>query len=147
MFIVPFARSTAPVSELVRYVDDILDRQAAGSAHAHARTALRVPKLDVAETDTAYTVTLDLPGVARDDVQVSVEGRRVTLKAEVRKADEGQAGERLVWRERSLAGFERAVVLPQEVDQASSSAKLDHGLLTLTLNKRQPATSTRLTIN
>jgi HSP20 family protein len=106
-----------------------------------------VPKLDVAETDTAYTVTLDLPGVARDDVQVSVEGRRVTLKAEVRKADEGQAGERLVWRERSLAGFERAVVLPQEVDQASSSAKLDHGVLTLTLNKRQPATSTRLTIN
>jgi HSP20 family protein len=147
MFIVPIARRPAPVSELVRYVDDILDRHAADQGCAPARTATRAPKLDVSETDSGYAVTMDLPGVAREDVQVSVEGRRVTLKAEARNVDEPRDGERVVWRERSTASFERSFVLPQEVDQATSSARLDKGVLTLTLNKRQPAANSRLTIN
>jgi HSP20 family protein len=142
MFFVPVTRTATPVSDLVRYVDDLLDRQA-----GHRSAPARAPKLDVAETDTAYVVTLDLPGVAREDVQVSAEGRRVTLKAEARKASELDDGPRLVWRERSQARFERSFVLPQEVDQASSAAKLEHGVLTLTLAKRQPAVASRITIN
>jgi HSP20 family protein len=146
MFIVPIARttatrSTAPVSDLVRFVDDMLDR------HTGTRAARRAPRLDVVESDSAYTVTLDLPGVAREDVQVSAEGRRVTLKAEARRGDENAEGQRLVWRERSSAGFERSFVLPEEVDQASSTAKLENGVLTLTLAKRRPAAETRITIN
>jgi HSP20 family protein len=92
-------------------------------------------------------VTLDLPGVAREDVQVSAEGRKVTLKAELRRSDDQIDGQRLVWRERSVASFERSFVLPQEVDQASSNAKLENGVLTLTLAKRQPAAASRITIN
>jgi HSP20 family protein len=147
MFIVPVTRSTAPVSDLVRYVDDLLDRQASVRGYGTVRQATRTPKLDVAETDTTYTVTLDLPGVAREDVQVSAEGRKVTLKAELRRSDDQIDGQRLVWRERSVASFERSFVLPQEVDQASSNAKLENGVLTLTLAKRQPAAASRITIN
>jgi HSP20 family protein len=146
MFFVPVTRTaatvSAPVSDLVRYVDDLLDRQAGPRSEP-----ARAPKLDVAETETAYTVTLDLPGVAREDVQLSAEGRRVTLKAEARKTTGLDDGPRLVWRERSQARFERSFVLPQEVDQANSAAKLENGVLTLTLAKRQPAVASRITIN
>jgi HSP20 family protein len=147
MFFVPVTRSAAPVSDLVRYVDDLLDRRVNAHGVGSARQATRAPKLDVAETDTTYTVTLDLPGVAREDVQVSAEGRKVTLKAELRRSDDQIDGQRLVWRERSVASFERSFVLPQEVDQASSNAKLENGVLTLTLAKRQPAAASRITIN
>ena len=68
------------------YVDGAFDRLLDDAlAHAFgprapARAATRSPALDLSETDAAYTVTLDLPGVARDDVKVSVDGRQVTLE-------------------------------------------------------------------
>lgn len=141
MFIVPLARTSPPVSDLVRYVDEILDRQA---GRYEPRRAL---PLDVVEHEEAYTVTVDLPGVAREDVQVSAEGRRLTLKAESNVADVPSAGVRVLRRERAPVRFERSIVLPEELDQARSSARLEHGVLTLTLAKRRPAEATRITIN
>lgn len=141
MFIVPLARTSPPVSDLVRYVDEILDRQA---GRYEPRRAL---PLDVVEQEDGYTVTVDLPGVAREDVQVSAEGRRLTLKAESSVADGPPAGVRVLRRERAPVRFERSLVLPEELDQARSSARLEHGVLTLTLAKRRPAEATRITIN
>jgi HSP20 family protein len=92
----------------------------------------RSPALDLSESDTAYTVRIDMPGVAKDDIKVSIEGRRVSVEAEQHKDAEKKDGDRVVYRERSSSSYSRRFTLAAEVDEAASTAKLDNGVLTLT---------------
>jgi HSP20 family protein len=106
----------------------------------------RTPLLDVAESDKAYTVKLDLPGVEKSDVKVHIDGRRVSVEAESKKDEEKKEGDRVVYRERSVSSYARSFTLPQDVNEAESSAKLEHGVLTLTLAKKQAAPASRITV-
>ncbi len=106
----------------------------------------RVPALDVAESDTAYTLTLDLPGLAKDQLKVTVQGRCVNIEANATAA-QAKEGERVLYRERSAAQYARTVSLPAEVDQSTSSAKFENGVLTLTLAKRVPTGATQISIS
>jgi HSP20 family protein len=156
MFIVPVSRhAAARARHFDRLFDGALDQLFVQPSDA---APVRRPAIDVAESDAGYVVTLDVPGVTREDVKVSIDGRRVSIVAEAR-ATEAAAGtpategaeaarpaERVILRERAVASFARSFTLQSEIDQASSQAKLDNGVLTLTLTKRQPATS-RLTVN
>ena len=159
MFIVPVSRRSAVRA---RHFDRLLDET---FGHIFAQPAadsapVRRPAIDVAESDTAYVVTLDVPGVTREDVKVSIDGRSVSIVAEARAetpaadaaattdatVDAPKTSERVILRERAVASFARSFTLQSEIDQSSSQAKLDNGVLTLTLAKRSPA-STQLTVN
>jgi HSP20 family protein len=142
MFLVPLTRSASP---LARSFDRLFDDRFFGLSEP--ASGARSAALDVAETERDYTVTLDVPGVAKDDVKISIDGKRVSVEAQVRKDAEKKDGERVVYRERSLASFSRSLTLPAEVDEAASSAKLDQGVLTLTLAKKQAAQARRITVN
>jgi HSP20 family protein len=98
------------------------------------------------ESDGAYTLSLDLPGIAKDQVKVTVQSRRVSIEAGTAATAEAKEGERVLYRERSAAHFARTISLPAEVDSASSSAKFENGVLTLVLNKRVPTGATVLNI-
>src|SRR5204862_516785 len=83
MFIVPVSRRAAVRA---RHFDRLFD-DAFGHIFAQpaADTApVRRPAIDVAESDSAYVVTLDVPGVSREDVKVSIDGRTVSIVAEAR---------------------------------------------------------------
>ncbi|HEY6356168.1 MAG TPA: Hsp20/alpha crystallin family protein [Burkholderiaceae bacterium] len=125
--------------------DESLDRLFSNTATQAALP--RSPALDVAESDQAYTVTLDLPGVAKDNVKVSIEGRRVQIEAQSGKADERKDGDRVLVRERAASSYARSFVLPVELDQERSPANLDNGVLTLELAKRRSASVTQIAIN
>ena len=142
MFIVPVTRDARQFSRLF---DDTLERFFAPVA-GDTPTA-RNPALDVAESDRAYTVKLDLPGVNKSDVKVAIEGRQVSVQAQNSTADERSEGERIVYRERSALAYARTFTLAAEVDQAESSAKLENGVLTLTLPKRSARSAAQLTVN
>ena len=156
MFIVPVSRRTALRStHFDRLFDDALGQFFTQPATDSA--PVRRPAVDVSESDAAYIVTLDVPGVTREDVKVSVDGRRVSVVAEARSEQAKQApvadataptpsSVRVILRERAVASFARSFTLQSEIDQSASQAKLDNGVLTLTLTKRQPATS-QLTVN
>ena len=101
----------------------------------------------MAETERSYTVKLDLPGAAKEDVKISIEGRRVTVEATTVRNDEKKDGERVLYAERSVASYARSFTLPVEVDQAESSAKMEHGVLTLQLAKRGATKASQLTVN
>ena len=134
MFIVPTFSRSYPRSALSSLLFD-------------APQERRTPAVDIAETDTNYTVTLDVPGVAKEDVQVTIEGRRVSIEAKSGVAEEKKDdAQRVVYRERSVSHFARSFTLPVELDKDQSTAKLENGVLTLTLVKRSPAVS-RLPIN
>ena len=101
----------------------------------------------VYDAHSCFVTPLDLPGVARDDVKVSVDGRQVTLEAQAKSTQEKKDGERTVYRERSEVSYSRSFTLPVEVDEAASQAKLDNGVLTLTLAKKVAPGASRITVN
>ena len=116
-------------SALAHHIDHLLDA-------ARDTVALRNPALDVAETETSYVVTLNLPGVAKSDIKVEIEGRRVSIDAKQARVERPE-GQTALYTERAVTRFSRSFALPKELDQAASNAKLDNGVLTLTLGKRK----------
>lgn len=147
MFYVPVTRDSRQLSRLF---DDTFERlfgSASGTEGPLAAQDTRSPALDVAESDRAYTVKLEMPGVSKDDVKVSVDGRQVTVLAQTQKTDEKKEGDRVVYRERSCSSYARTFSLPIEVDQAECDARLDQGILTLTMPKRSARTAARITVN
>ena len=144
MFLVPMTRNA---SELARSFDRLFDDSFDRFLSPSAPGAQRSPALDVAESDRAYTVKLDLPGVAKEDVKVAIDGRRVSVEAQARKDEEKKEGDRIVYRERSLASYARSFTVAAEIDQAESGAKLENGVLTLTLAKRGAPASAQITVS
>ena len=144
MFLVPMTRNA---SELARSFDRLFDDSFDRFLSPSAPGAQRSPALDVAESDRAYTVKLDLPGVAKEDVKVAIDGRRISVEAQARKDEEKKEGDRIVYRERSLASYARSFTVAAEIDQAESGAKLENGVLTLTLAKRGAPASAQITVS
>ena len=140
MFVFPTAtRRVAPVA-LSRAIDHLFNDRALANEP-------RVPALDVTESDTAYTLSFDLPGLSKEQLKVTVQGRRVSIETSTTAAGEAKEGERVIYRERSAAQYARTVSLPAEVDQSTSTAKFENGVLTLTLAKRVPTGATQISIN
>jgi HSP20 family protein len=103
-------------------------------------------KLDVAEKDGAYIVRAEIPGVSKDDIQVSIEGNQVTIGAEVKRETERKDGERVLHAERYVGSAFRSFSLPAELDEAASGAKYENGVLELTLAKKPALAGRKLTI-
>jgi len=157
MFVLPLSRTASRTvtphfaRAVDRLFDDSFDRYFGGAA-----SGTRTPALDVSETDTAYTVAFDVPGVTRAQLKVSVEGRRVSVQTIATAKDDNAGAEttdasaknapRVLYRERSSLRYARTVSLPAEVDQTASQAKFENGVLTLTLAKKVPAGATQLKI-
>jgi HSP20 family protein len=81
----------------------------------------------VQQDDKAWTVTLDLPGVTREELSIATEGNVVRIET---KAD-------------AKRQYKAAYELPQEIDVEASGAKLENGVLTLTLAKQLPVSNVR----
>ena len=103
-------------------------------------------KVDVAEKNGAYVVTAELPGVKKDDIQVSIDGAEVSLSAEIKREKEVAKDERLLHAERTYGKVSRSFTLPQEVDEARAEAKFRDGVLELTLPKKAAAARKQVTI-
>ena len=103
-------------------------------------------KVDVAEKNGAYTVTAELAGVKKEDIQVTIDGAEVTLSAEVKREKEVTQDERVLHTERTFGKVSRSFTLPQEVDEAKAEAKFKDGVLELTLPKKAAAARKQVTI-
>ena len=103
-------------------------------------------KVDVAERNGAYVVAAELPGVKKEDIQVSIDGAEVTLAAEVKREREVEKDERVLHTERTFGKVTRSFTLPQEVDEAKAEAKFRDGVLELTLPKKAAAQRKQISI-
>jgi len=108
--------------------------------------ALARMKVDVAEKNGAYKVTAELPGVRKEDIQVSIDGPQVTLAAEIKQEKEASQDERVLHTERVFGKLTRSFTLPQEVDEAKAEAKFRDGVLELTLPKKAAAQRKQISI-
>jgi HSP20 family protein len=92
------------------------------------------PAADVSEADDEVTVRMEVPGVDGDDLQVTVFDDRVTVRGEARGNSEDK-GQRYYRQEIPYGAFQRTVALPVEVDGSRASAKLENGILSISLPK------------
>lgn len=103
-------------------------------------------RVDVKETPEAYTLQAEVPGVSKDDIQVNVDGKLVTLRAEIKQQDSQTEGGKLLRSERYYGAVSRSFQLPVDVDNSAAKAKYENGVLQLTLPKKTAAAAQRLTI-
>jgi len=96
------------------------------------------PPVEVAESDGEVIVKMEVPGVEKDQLQLTVADDRITVRGEVRKESE-EKRKNYFRQEIRYGAFQRSVPLPVEVDATNASAELKHGMLKVTLPKsKQP---------
>ncbi|WP_114974077.1 Hsp20/alpha crystallin family protein [Rhodoferax ferrireducens] len=93
-------------------------------------------KMDLKENDLAYTVHAELPGVSKDNIYVSLSGSVVMLRAEVRQHDVQTQDDKVLRNERYFGSLSRSFQLPLEIEPSQARARVDNGVLTLTLPKK-----------
>ena len=102
-------------------------------------------RLDLKDTEKAYTVHAEIPGVKKEDIDVSIDGNLVTIRAEVRRETD-QKGETLLRSERYYGAMTRSFTLASDVDEKAAVAKYSDGVLELTLPKKPGSGSRRLQV-
>jgi len=98
-------------------------------------------RIDVTEKDKDYEVRAEIPGAKKEDIRVKVEGNFVSLSAEVKKDKEEKSGGRVVLKETYYGSASRGFSLAHEIDAKAVVAKLENGVLKLTLPKRDAGSS------
>jgi HSP20 family protein len=100
------------------------------------------PPVDIYETAEGLVVKADLPGVARENLDVRVENNLLTIRGKSSHVAPGEP----IYREYELVNFFRQFELNERVDQAKISADLKHGVLTLQLPKAEEAKPRRIDV-
>jgi len=100
------------------------------------RNADFAPAVDVHEDAERLVLRAELPGVKREDIEVSIDANVITLRGE-RKLEKEEQGRRYHRVERSYGTFVRQFQLPSNIDSANIDAQLTEGVLTVSLNKKQ----------
>lgn len=114
---------------------DELFKEAVGAA-AEAPQATLTPAADVVETEKAVEIHLDLPGVVPEQIDVKLEGNQLTITAE-RKVEKAVEQRGYLRRERAQGAFTRSFTLPTTLDGTRPEATYRHGVLTVTLPKKE----------
>jgi HSP20 family protein len=104
------------------------------------------PAIDVYESKENILVIADIPGVTRDDIEVTVEGDTLIIKG-AKKLDEKSEEQERIRAERFYGSFNRALTLPGEIDAARVTATYRNGVLELTLPKKEEYTPKQIKID
>src|SRR5919202_6189348 len=101
--------------------------------------------LDVVERDDAFLVKAAIPGVKPEDVEVVVQGERLTIRAQTR-GDEERHADNWLMREHRTGSLQRTVTLPASVSSENAEARIENGVLSLRLPKAQEARPHRIAV-
>lgn len=136
----------SPVLQLHREIDRLFDdafRSFGFPALAMPRwpselSSMLRPALDIEETNKQYRITLEVPGVEEKDIEITLADDVLTVRGEKRQQQEtNEGGFHRV--ERSYGSFQRVLNLPDDANQESIKAEFKNGVLTITMDKREPS--------
>ena len=137
--LIPFGPTSFAPADMDRLFGELLGRPLSAPTTSLSR-GLRI-RIDVHETDESYLVTAEVPGVAKDDLDLTITADALTIAGEKKQVEEAKGHV-----ERTFGRFERTVQLPLAVDPDASTAELDQGLLRLTLPKADTVRPRKLEI-
>jgi HSP20 family protein len=125
----------APIATLFDEMDKVLS----GSFDWTGRdlTGALYPNVDITESETGYMIKADLPGIAKEDIKVSVEDNTLSISGEKKHEHEKKEKNRYYHLERSYGRFCRAFTLPAHVDGKNIEAKYANGVLEVYLKKTE----------
>jgi HSP20 family protein len=103
-------------------------------------------RTDVIDRGDKYAVSVDLPGMRKEDIQVSIDGARISISAEDKSERQVKDGDKVLHTERYATSYARSFELPAEVTEEGADASFENGVLQLTLPKRAHAVAKRLTV-
>lgn len=103
------------------------------------------PPLDLVESEKEYVLRIEVPGIPRENLDVSLVGEILTLSGHREKVERKEQ-ENMLWEEREEGRFVRTVKLPQAVDAAKIDATCQEGILTVKLPKAEPAVKSKIVI-
>lgn len=115
----------------------MFDRALVPSAERRGGVFL-APPIDIVDNDSEVVVRAELPGLDKDQIQVSLVGNTLTIKGEKRSETE-EKEENYYRRERSFGSFERIMDLPENVDTSKTDASFKNGVLEIRLAKKEEA--------
>ena len=95
------------------------------------------PAAEASSDEKAYTISMELPGVAEEDIHLTVENGMVTVKGEKRTERE-EKGDTWYFSERQFGSFQRSFRVPADADETAVSAELKEGVLIITLQRKAP---------
>jgi HSP20 family protein len=140
--------NTDPYEAVQREFDSVLSRFLGGREAADGGNALAPYGVDVREDGDHFYVDAELPGFRKEEVDITLENQQLTITAE-RKSEtgngNGKKGDYLL-RERRYTRFQRSFTLPPTVDEQTVNAKLNEGVLTIVLNKREETKPRKITV-
>jgi HSP20 family protein len=118
-----------------RGFDDFLKDFRLGPSMAGLAAAPQI-KMDISETEDAYTIKADIPGARKEDVKVAIDGNRISISVESKRESEEKEGETVVRRERYVGRQARSFTLACDLDEEKAVAKYQDGVLNLSLPKK-----------
>jgi HSP20 family protein len=132
------ARVVSPFEDMERLFDDLLGRRWLQPFRWErpfaAEFAAMAPRVDVVDRDNDVLVRAEVPGVKKEDIEVSISGTMLTLRGETKHEEKEEKGD-YHRAEMSRGAFVRTLTLPAEVDEAKAKASLKDGVLELVLPK------------
>jgi len=129
-------RPSTDIDELERRFDEMMGRPFSSLWRRGALERGWMPPIEMYEKDDHFMVRAELPGMKKDDIDISVMGDTLTIKGE-RKAEEEIKEEDYYFCERSYGNFQRSVTLPSAVDTKGIEAKFSDGVLEVSLPKSE----------
>ena len=106
--------------------------------------AFLIPLADIYETDELYSVKLEMPGVQKENLNIVIDDDELKITAESSIEENDTA---LKYAEFSIKSFSRTFRVGNDIDRDKIDAKLENGILTLTLNKSEAVKPKKITIN
>lgn len=110
--------------------------------------ALQAPQIrvDVNEKEDAFVVKADIPGIRKEDIDISVNGNSLTISAEVKKETDEKKDGKVLRSERYYGVATRSMSFGNDVDANAAKAKYENGVLELTLPKKASQQTKRLAV-
>lgn len=109
--------------------------------------ALRLPRTNVEEKEDSYVFTMEMPGLVKKDVEVSLENDTLTVKGERVEKSEEKEDKGFLRREIRSSKFERNFSLGKEVEQENIKARMEDGILTITVPKKDEKVGRRVDVD
>jgi HSP20 family protein len=130
--------------DLQREVDSIFDRFF-GRGDDEGTSAVWAPRTDLSETDEAFRIRLDVPGMTKEDITVNLQNNTLTVSGE-RTSERKEDDEEYVRVERAFGSFHRTFTLPDAVDAENVTAAYTDGVLTIDVPKTEGSTRRQIEI-
>lgn len=136
-------RPFAGLQTLQQEIDHLLDGLPFFGDEDGERSAVWTPRMDLTENDGTYAVRLDLPGLTKQDIEVTLQDNRLVVSGE-RKEKQTEEGEGYRRQERRVGSFYRACVFPTPVGEDDVDATFADGVLTVRVRKAEDAPPKRI---